>query len=761
MKDITTKITQEIVLHEDTILRDIMGEGLVLRPGSVVTAYKVAGTYNPETKEVEWKKIPGDEQKENRVQVAQVTIPENPGEKVVSPQTTTIDHYQPDGSVIQETNVPFITVYNLKEENPTDPDDLNYHPHTVDITGYDFENWYISEKHPNGFKMVVEITGIEATDDVQWGRSTSTNNEQSGLWLPKDAKGNRQLLLPFRQPTTIFVERAYVLDYGKEFTLSGWYFDDEDGKNATPIHVDCDIESGMNQFDSAAPNLTNQIGGAYGNTTYGNVQIDQNTGKVTYNPTSMNWGGYDQFYVFGKTWRKTVLAQTANNNGVPEDENLANLWNKVTVIPANNIYYEDSFITTEATSQNGIQGFKFTGTWTTEGTGGSNVEIPEHLETAPYGDVHGWTDSLGDDITFSDGSAHVTGLNKELGAQAEFTFTGTGVEVYSHTDANTGMIVAVLRQKVVGEDGVETNPVYRSLAMDGLAMSGGGNGYYHIPTVAFKDLPYGTYSLQLIATAAASADGTKRYVYYLDGVRIHNPLGNTTNYQSGIVKEAYELENNAVYTEVRDILLDNGSFNADKEEIGGAVFIDWIQSGQGDEVGVGTKTYDVGTFKEYGPKNEVYLNAGQAIVIKVKEGNNYYVGLKSLTGGTVKANLSGVDTTKDVTSIEIAHTTDMYYRVNPMEGYIVIQNGNTTEGQILSITNLRTTNMNAPAANGGVDYVTPKAAVMMMRAFDQRMIDLENAPPEEEIKTPAQQQAEANIQFANTMFPSVRQWLSE
>ena len=749
LRDITTKITTEIILDPDTILRDIMNQGLVLTDGTVISVFTQEGNFNLETKEVDW----AVDDKGNPVLVPKVSLALNSGKTSAVGDSPGLDK---DGKPIPGVE---IITYNLDAANPTDPAKTDYAPHTVDITGYDFHNWYISETHPTGHKMIVTITRVEARDNVEWGRSTETNHERSGLWLPADKDGNRQLLLPFDQPTTIFVERAYVLDYGKEFTLSGWYFDDEvteDGtivKEANPVHVDCDITNGMNWFDPESPNTSNVIGGAYGNTQYGNVQVKD--GAVTYSPTSMNWGGYDQFYVFGDTWRRTVLAQDANENH--------NLWNKVTVIPANNIYYEDSFITTEDTTQNGIEGFTFTGAWTVVGQDSGNTEIPEHMESAPYGDVHGWTDSLGDDLTYTDGSAHATGLNGELGAKAEFTFTGTGVEVYTRTNAKSGMVVAVLNRITKGENGTQNSTLYKSLAMDNLAVSG---DYYHIPTVAFKELPYGTYSLQLIATAANVAVEGTRYEYYIDGVRIHNPLGNTTNYKSDIIKDAYGLENNAVFTEVRDILIDkNKGFNADQPDVGGAVFIDWIQEGQGsgnDSVGTGVPTYEIGTFETYGPKNEVYLSAGQAIVLKVAEGNNYYVGLKSLTGAEVTANVSGIDQAEP-TAIKLSHTTDLYYQIAPVNGYIVIQNGNAEKGAILSITTLRTTNLTAPAPNGGILPVTAQEAVRTVAGFTDYLMNKpeeEEIPPQPEEQLPsAEEQAQANQQQATVLFTAVRQWL--
>ena len=737
VQELTTKISTEVEMRDDAILRDILGQGLVLTENTVISVYKQPGTFIPAEKRVEW-----DAQK---ILLDQLVIPADPADTLYSDKSITIDGVQ----------IPYISVYNLNAANPTDPTGENYHPHTVDIVGYEYSNpeWYMNAETPEGFRLVVTITRVEARDDVTWNHAQSTNNKQSGLWLPATEGNDRELLEAFVEPSTIFVERAYVLDYGKEFTLSDWYFDDEDGKDATPVHVDCDIANGMNWFDPNHPNTANAIGGAYGNTAYGNVQIKD--GQVTYSPTTMNWGGYDQFYVFGNTWRKTVHAQSANENG--------NLWNKVTVIPANNIYYEDSFITTEDTAQNGIEGFTFTGSWTVVGQDGGNTEVPEHVESAPYGDVHGWTDSLADDVTYTDGSAHATGLNGEMGAKAEFTFTGTGVEVYTRTNAKSGMVVAVLNQKTVDGDGNETTTLAKSIAIDNLAASG---DYYHIPTVAFKGLDYGTYTLQLIATAANAAVEGLRYEYYIDGVRIHNPLGSNTNSLSTDAKNAYELETNAVFTEVRDILLDYQDFNTELPDSTdgklGAVFIDWIQEGQGagsDSAGTSVPTYEIGTFETYGPKNEVYLSAGQAIVLKVAENNTYFVGLKSLTGAPVAANVSGIDRA-DPTTISVAHSTDLYYRVTPLNGYIVIQNGNTDKA-LLSITNQRTTNMTAPAENGGILPVAQQEAVRMMRSFSTRLLENQNKPqPSTPTETgTALSPAENILLLAGNLFSSVRRWL--
>ena len=751
MEEITTKITTKIVLHEDTILRDIMGQGFKLTEGTVITARRQKGTYIDEDT-IEWGDFVGDP--------ISLTL--------TSKHFVDGTAYSEQTALVNGVETPWIQVYNLNAENTTDPTSNNYSPHTVDITGYDFNVGYINANHKEGYRLVAEITRVEAQDNVVWGRSTKTNNDVSGLWLPKDASGSRTLLLPFKQPNTIFVERAYVLDYAKAFTLSGWYFDPEDGKPAAAVHVDTNLTNGMNWFDENDPNTSSGKNGRYGNIT---VTDD---GKVEYTPTTMSWGGYDQFYIFGDTWRTTVKSQSANENG--------NLWVKVSVIPANNVYYEDSFITTPDDSENGIDGFVFTGSWSTA-TEGNNTELPEHMENKPYGDVHGWVDSMGDDITFTDGTVAGT---TTAGSSSQFTFTGTGVDVYTRTNNESGIVVAVLT-KIEDQN---TEIFKKTIVMDNHAKSG---DYYHIPTISFHNLEYGTYKVKLIATmASAAATGTTRSEYYLDGIRVYNPLGSDQTKADDTVTDAYGNELNAVFTEIRKILLDYKEFNVDMEDdtVGkaGAVFIDWIRDGQGtgtdpDGEQVGKPSYEIGTFTAYGPKNEVYLSPGQSIVLKVDPANHYYVGMKwlrdvsaqnSTAGKAVKVLVSGI-TKANPTTITFAHTSDMYYQVTPIDGYIVIENA-SENGEILSLTKLRTTSLDKPANNGGVLPITQTQALMFMSRFASMQstpddpdngqtnvpggtTDPEPTPPP--VVTPSinEQLAEQLRLFVEKLFGSMRSWL--
>ena len=716
VQSITTKITTEIILHSDTIMRDIMGQGFELTMDTVITAYTQNGTYDPQTKGITWE--------DSKTQIAQLLLKDG----TVSKEEATITYTNENKESVSKV-VPYIQVYNWDATNTTNPDAPNYAPHTVDITGYDFTNGYISENHTSGFKLIVTITRVEAQDDVEWGRSTKTNYETSGIWLPADAKGERQLLLPFEQPTTIFTERSYVLDYAKEFELAGWYYNQVEkqekgktiGSEGTAIHLDPTVldkeptKDGMNGFVTTNPTVSTGK-----ELTYGNAHLNDKI--VRYTPTSMKWDHPEQFYVFGQTEDSIIRKQDANRDGY--------LWTRVNVIPANNVYYEDTFETSISDTENGFEGFKYTGDWKVEGETDNNTETPEHLEEPPYGDVHGWIDSMNDDTKHSDGTAHMAGYDQTRGAQVSFTFVGTGVDIYTRTNDKSGMVLAMLKGTTIKDNAT----VSKSVVMDNLAMSG---DYYNIPTISFSDLQYGTYTVTLVVSAASeAATGSKRYEYYLDGIRVYNPLGgdrtadHLNDRYNSIIKDAYAEEQNAIFKLVRDILLvDYNSLNSGAHDKGdpGAVFIDWIR---GQENGVDTKTYDIGEYKDLGPKNEVYLAQGQSIVLKVDPQYTYYVGMKSLNGKTVYANVSGVDNIDNPSIMEIKHSIDQAYKIKPRNGYIVIGNNLLdTEGQeedaILSITKLCVTSLYEPAK----EYIQPITATESIETVTDMVMFMRRPTP--------------------------------
>ena len=509
----------------------------------------------------------------------------------------------------------------------------------IEVTGFDYAANYIATGH-NGAKIVVQIRGILPTDDAVTNDKVSTNNAESGVYASSTSE---TAALTFPEPQTILTSKAYVLDYAKETALTGL-----DQNTSVTAIVDT-----MRAVSTADNTVTG---------TYGNSALSQNS--VSYTPKTTSWDGYDNLYVFGETTNETVTSASANANG--------NLWSKVSVIPANNVYYEDDFVT-DTTS--GTVGIEYTRNWTTTGSKDGNTETAN-------GDVQGWETSLADDATYSDGSAHVSSTS---GATATFTFTGTGVDIYSRTDMTTGTVLATL----TGSDDAGTS-VSKYLIVDNYAESyddgdSTADGYYQIPTLSFDGLDHGTYTVSIRVTTAADTRST----YYLDGIRVYNPIKDLESDET--VQNAYGADElNASFTQVRDMLDSSSTVFIDEDANGNAYAGD----------------YDESTYEQYGPKNEVYLAAGQAIVFNVSGNGSYYVGLKAPAGET-KAILSA-----DVNAAEttIGHASDLYYRVTPdSNGYVTIKNNGSN---LLAVTKLRTAGSGAVA-----ESLDAEAAVQAYNAF--------------------------------------------
>lgn len=504
---------------------------------------------------------------------------------------------------------------------------------TIEVTGFDYSERYIAEEHP-GDVLLVTIRGVEATDAAITNAEISTNDAASGIYENTD---DEEPFVRFPEPKTILKSKTYVLDYGKSVDLAS-----TDWGMGQITTLD---GSGMHRFNTQNPITALSL-------TYGSVLKGNGVNALTYTPMTMNWDGYDKLYVFGKQIQEA-------------EGGLINQWSRVTVMPANSVYYEDTFVTDSNTGKVGIE---YTGNWAqvVKGTSGGNTQTVD--DEHPYG----WEESY-DDITFSDGCAHCVTASDDEVAQASFTFTGTGVDVYSKTDMTTGTVYAVLEPQFESE-----NAKVQRLIVDNLAESNGETGYYQIPTVSFQDLTYGKYKVTVMVTTAAEGRST----YYLDGVRVYNPIQGLEEDQ--LVQDAYgaDHELNAVFQEVRDILVDRTNLpEGDELPNDSVVFIDQVD-GQ-----TGVTTSEVGTYVEYGPKNEVYLAPGQSIAFQVATGSNshYYLGLKGPAGATQAEATSGTGKMQ----IEICGSCDMYYEVTPSaDGIVMVKNNGEN---LLSITKLRTT----------------------------------------------------------------------
>lgn len=504
---------------------------------------------------------------------------------------------------------------------------------TIDVSGFDYAANYVVDASAdgdvklNGKKLIITITGIEATDAAVTNAAVPTNKETSGIYEKADSE---EAFRTFEVPTTMLTSKSYVLDFGKKVDLTS-----TDWRQNTVTTLDGD---GMNAFASSENSLKE---------TYGNVAQNGNT--LTYEPKTTNWDGYDSFYVFGKTSDEDILAASANADG--------NLWSKINVIPATSVYYEDDFgYTSSGSKEDGYTTIEYKGDWETATSAGAS-EKAQSSDNVVYG-----TDSTyNDDLQYSDGSAHYAGT----GATASFTFTGTGLEIYTSTNSDSGRVIVQIKGQTNGK-------IYTAIVDNEFTSLA--SGLYQIPTVFFQDVERDTYN----ATVTVIGDGEGNDTYYLDAIRVYNPLNGNDPIVSAAYADANEAD--AVSEEVRQTLIDASTVDGDiTEPIDGTVYIDSL----------GESTSEIGTYVSNGPKNEVYLEAGKSIAFQIdtEYTGQVLLGIKAPAGSASEVDVTYGNDEKD--NIDITSATDMYYVIHPTDdGKVVIEN---TGAALISITKLRLT----------------------------------------------------------------------
>ena len=544
-------------------------------------------------------------------------------------------------------------------------------------------------ENSTGDYKVVELTGGY---DTKWTltkqNNTSTVNvgsrvsEENAYTVPIDKNSSggvtKYVLSCVNSADLTLADDTIVLDYGKPVQYDVTTNDSSKSKENGTI-------AGIGTADLAtdAKTLDSGYKGAGTDVTLnnGNIKIDKQ-GIVTYTPN--------------KYMSSVDKANYAVNYKVDNGKTDRYAYATVNVLPATSVYYEDDFGNVNNTGNIEIKYQK--DAWSTETSTKTTNGDYQSSDNKQYG----WDKSYENDSKFSNGSAHVTTINeKNPTATAEFTFTGTGVDVYTKTDNKTGTVKATLYEV---KDGQET--AKKGLIMDNKSISDKGNGYYQIPTLFFKNLTYGTYKVKITVTNQAGAD---RSTYYLDGIRVYNPLGVAPS--DSIAQEAYKDagEYNATYKTVRDILLDAKTFSVG-EVNDGAVFIDETNDEKGNSTGNSGTTSDViGTYKYLGAKNEVYLSSGQAIAFEINSGyENLFIGAKAPNGSTTMA-LTNSSNAKGIT---ISSASDMYYPITAKDGdnskkYVVIRNNGSN---ILALTKIRATGinytMNVQSSANSVNYAS-------------------------------------------------------
>ncbi|MGN0357431.1 MAG: NPCBM/NEW2 domain-containing protein [Blautia sp.] len=316
----------------------------------------------------------------------------------------------------------------------------------------------------------------------------------------------------------------------------------------------------------------------------------------------------------------------------------------VTVIPATTVYYEDDF-----------PGITFSDGWSIDTSSSTSAGKVQDDGTVGTGNNYGYDSSYDGDLYYSGGSVHyIDGLGKST--TASFTFTGTGFDIISLTDNTTGVIRVVVKDK-------DENQVFARMVDTYYSTEGG--KLYQIPVINCLDLEYGQYTVTItVLTETASSNGQKRF--YLDAIRIYNPLG----LQNETANDAYEAdkEKNSYIKEIRNLLIEQNALNSVEE---GFVYVDLTDN-----------VNDISTYISDGPNNEVYLKDEHAICTTLyadKTPDSIQIGAKAPNG----TSYIGIDLIADfeaysddtygatpyyrATLKSIATSTDMYYDMADLE----------------------------------------------------------------------------------------------
>lgn len=420
-------------------------------------------------------------------------------------------------------------------------------------------------------------------------------------------------------------------------------------------------------FDEKDPKVTKRQG------NYGNGEIDMVNRIVTY------------------TLTKTLDAKVAVPIYVTDTQG-KKLVQNVYIIPASNVYYEDS-LAAFTNGKGAAKDAKWSivdkdGNETTEGT--APTQALEEL--GKHSNVYGHDGAYDNSSMLSMGTAHKVTVTANMAANwegdttsawptAQFTFKGTGFDIISLTDNTSG----VIQVKVYKANSTDTTPVKNILVNNyyGYTRDGAGNwvvsnsedpnALYQIPVVKVDGLDYGTYNVTIEVFYSKYFDKTTKsqYSFWLDAIRVYNPMGEGYDYTAD--NEGYPQ-----YIKLHDKLADTAATSGDEQ----VLFID------------GAEHATIAQYANYGPKNEVYLAKGQAISFKLTGNTNeiasIQIGAKAPDGQptmTVKGNGSTTSAKNEVLST----ATEMYYDITEQAKNGQLVTISNTSGSILSLTNLKIT----------------------------------------------------------------------
>ena len=517
-------------------------------------------------------------------------------------------------------------------------------------------------------------------------------------------------------------DKVYVFDYGLESNIAdattgdglfqdGTFYNDKakDTVDDTTAKLD-QITSEASDIDDRQTEITgnqnaiNRDGSAEGEVTFKPIAFMDKVEKYTY---------------------------TANITKVDTEFNSANPETGTTVhgtiktMPANVVYYEDNFNEKANSSNSAVKIIYSENNTSKDGTDVKLEQSNDQSEQYGHDNAYAYGDK------YSSGSS----TKMEKSATATFTFKGTGFDIISRTNTETGTIgVKVYKGEKASGEPIRNIPLI-TYYDDG--------DLYQVPVIHETDFDYGTYTV-VVEVKSYNPDGI---VFYLDGVRIYEPLdgqGYTDEEGTTYDSDNYlESEVDAHIYEIRPMIIGN---TVDGKTANHAMLMQYTPGGNvvlsagGNTVvetlngivpeGATETTDDFERYWKWGPNNELYLEPGNAVGFLIpadiydstKPYATFQIGAKATSNKavTLKTILPDGTEAKDST-ITVNSATDMYYKINVTDEMktkdgkyyqVVIAN---TDGGMVSLTNIKST-------CDPIDFGVPAADTTAMRMMAASMI---------------------------------------
>ncbi|MGN0477918.1 MAG: family 20 glycosylhydrolase [Hominenteromicrobium sp.] len=216
---------------------------------------------------------------------------------------------------------------------------------------------------------------------------------------------------------------------------------------------------------------------------------------------------------------------------------------KIGFIPATTVYYEEGFAS-------------YTGSWTGNAGKGNGTQATQAAGSST--DEYGYDAHYSSAVGASDGTQATSAA---IGNSATFTFTGTGVDIYTNSTTETGRLFIQVKKGNTTVKMIQVETALKAGANDSAATNFQGVTGYNVPVASLELGTRDTYTVEIIHMASAVENGTPvGGPVNLDGFRVHGTLAPDTQVY------ADDLEDNPTFIELRDRVLASLNATSDSSE---------------------------------------------------------------------------------------------------------------------------------------------------------------------------------------------------